>query len=80
MKNSEYQSKQDWQNIMQSRHGASANALQRCAACQHLKSSHYFGETVDFWVCEKFTTPLGRNMPWCDENAACGLFTMKEAT
>ena len=74
MRDSEYQSKQDWQNIMQNRNGRSANASQRCAKCRHLTQMHDFGDAADFWVCEQFTTPGGHKMPWAAENRACGLF------
>ena len=78
MKASEYQSKQDWQNIMQGRHGASANLLQKCAECRHVLSCHDFGEAADYWVCEQFTTPGGYKMPWAADNWACGKFEERE--
>jgi len=65
-------------NLMVSRHGGSANPLWRCAQCLHLLSCHYFGETADFWVCEKLSTPGGHMMPWDWENTACGLFEARE--
>uniref|UniRef100_A0A6M3J9H4 Uncharacterized protein n=1 Tax=viral metagenome TaxID=1070528 RepID=A0A6M3J9H4_9ZZZZ len=65
-------------NLMISRHGASANLLQKCAQCAHLHSCHEFGDTADFWVCEKLTTPSGHNMPWSETNGACGLFEERE--
>ncbi len=61
-------------NLMQSRHGESANPLQKCAQCQHPHSCHDFGDTLDFWVCEKLTTPGGHNMAWSAENRAWGLW------
>ncbi len=65
-------------NLMQSRHGASENLLQKCAQCRHLHSCHDFGDAVDFWVCGKLVTPGGHNMPWSEDNAACGLWEERE--
>ena len=66
-------------NLMVSRHGGSANLLQKCAGCRHLLSCHDFGEAADFWVCEQFTSPLGHNMPWSAENRACGRFEERQS-
>jgi hypothetical protein len=66
-------------NLMVSRHGVSANLLQKCARCCHLLSCHDFGEAADFWVCEQFTTPGGHKMPWSEGNRACRLFEKRES-
>ena len=62
-------------NLMVSRHGASENALQKCAQCRYLTHT-----TEASSLCERCTLPSGHKMPWSEQNAACGLFEerMKE--
>jgi len=69
MKNTEWQAHQDWQNVMQNRHGVSENPLQKCAECQHLY------QVGTYLCCDQLITPLGYPMPWGETNAACGLFS-----
>ena len=56
-------------NLMISRHGGSANPLQKCAQCHHLSREGDYP-----WYCDQLVTPSGYNFPWSDENAACKLF------
>jgi hypothetical protein len=69
MRVSEYQSKRDWRNIMQNRHGDSDNPLRKCVQCRYLIHT-----TEAACLCEQFTTPGGYKMPWNEKNGACGLF------
>jgi hypothetical protein len=58
-----------WPNLMVSRHGASANQLQKCAECRHLIRVEGYPE-----YCDQFVLPSGYHMPWGEGNRACGLF------
>ena len=61
-------------NLMQSRHGESTNALQKCAQCRHLIRVEDYPE-----YCDQFVLPSGYHMPWSEENKACGLFEDRTA-
>jgi len=67
MKTSEWQSRQDWQNVMQNRHGKDWNHA--CAACRHLMPMG-----GDLWHCEECLLPSGSLMPWSGDEKACGMF------
>lgn len=60
-------------NLMQSRHGESANPLQTCARCRRLIRVEGYPE-----YCDQFVLPSGYHMPWSDENRSCGLFEARE--
>ena len=61
-------------NLMCSRHGASANALQKCAQCRHLIRVADALQSGEPWYCNMFTTPGHYKMPWDHANRACELF------
>jgi hypothetical protein len=67
MRNSEYQTHEQWRNIMQNRHGM--DNAHTCATCRHLSHT-----TEAAYLCEQCTTPSGYKMPWNEGNRACGLY------
>ena len=60
-------------NLMVSRHGASANELQKCLQCRHLSSEGNYT-----WYCDQLLTVSGHTFPWDSGNRACGKFEERE--